>query len=343
MSIKKLLIMLCCGVSALPAQGIAKQPQRSHRLHRARNRKKPRKQTTAPKQQHHRPQPIVRTYPTITDTYTAEDLAIPLTRFYTVYQGKTLHIKIRSPKHLTKFYTMLGGVTYTLSPIPNHDGYFECFIPFDCEFTPGEYRLIIRGSNEQGETKNLGCQVIVSHFEFKKQRGFKVSSKKMRSIKRAGIGGSRESRLLAKYITNSPKQKLWEGPFNIPVNLQYVTSPFGEMRTSHGMGHRHHRGIDMADSPRAPIRAANHGIVAVKTTTPVNGNIIAIDHGLGVFTLYCHMDSFNKKIAIGSKITKDQEIGKIGMTGYASGYHLHLEMRVNNIAVDFMEWTKNIY
>lgn len=276
---------------------------------------------------------------------TSEDLATPISRAYQVSQGNTLHLKIRAPQELATASTIFGGLSHTFSPIPCADRYYECFIPVDCEQAPGDYKVVIKTTTSTGEVKRLGCSVTVNPFSFKQQRGFRVARSKLRQLKRAGagIGGSRESKLLAKYIKASPKQKWWAGPFRIPINLQYVTSPFGEIRTSHGLGKRHHRGIDMADSPRAPIYAAHHGKIAVKTRTPASGNVIAIDHGLGVFTVYCHMDSFAKNLNIGDMVQQGQQIGRIGMTGYASGHHLHLEMRVNNIAVDFMPWTKEIY
>jgi hypothetical protein len=351
MGVRKCMALLCCSLMAL-------QVVSTRTLKAGRGVRSDRSPSTPRRSSSHRPRPAkarsnkpnkshrapVRTVTFAPHVLTPEELLIPIKRHYTVYQGKTLHVKIRSPHCLAAAYTRLAGVTYTLSAVPGYDKYYECYIPFDCEFPAGPYRLIITTTTDIGEINYLGCEVMVNTFPFKKQHGFKISDAKLKRIKlKAGTGGSKESRLLAKYITNSPKQKLWDGAFSMPINVQRVTSPFGEIRTSHGMGHRHHRGLDLADVPRAPIRAANHGIVAVKTKTPVNGNVIAIDHGLGVFTLYCHMDSFNKNIEIGSKVTKDQEIGRIGMTGYASGYHLHLEMRVNNIAVDFMEWTQHIH
>jgi len=341
MGVTRLFAFLCYGLLALPSVTLATPHKNS--AHRPQRRKSgPQRRNRTPAKQAN---PVTRQPAAFAQTVlSAEDLAVPITRTYSISQGKTLHLKIRMPNDLTSASTNCAGTTYTFSPVPGRDGFYESFIPFDCEYPAGKERLIIKAKTAgSADIKSLGCEVTINPFVFKKQRGFKVSQKKLHSIKRAGIGGGRESKLLAKYIQNSPKQKLWSGPFELPINLQHTTSSFGEIRKSHGMGVRHHRGIDITDYPKAPIHAAKHGIVAVKTTTPVNGNMIAIDHGLGVFTLYCHMDSFDKKIAIGSPVTKGQRIGRIGMTGYASGYHLHLEMRVQNIAVDFMEWTKQIY
>jgi murein DD-endopeptidase MepM/ murein hydrolase activator NlpD len=74
----------------------------------------------------------------------------------------------------------------------------------------------------------------------------------------------------------------------------------------------------------------------------MTGNTVVLDHGLGVFTLYCHLEDFTD-IEVGDSVKKGNPIGRLGMTGYASGYHLHWELRINNISVDPFEWTTSIY
>lgn len=61
-----------------------------------------------------------------------------------------------------------------------------------------------------------------------------------------------------------------------------------------------------------------------------------------VFSLFYHLEDFSK-VEVGQKVAKGNPIGTIGKTGYATGYHLHWEMRINNIAVDPMQWTKQIF
>ncbi len=278
-----------------------------------------------------------------------EDASIPLQKRYVVSQGKTLHLKITAPHPLNQAYAAFAGTRYNFAAVADHDNRYECFIPIDCEQLPGEYKVIVKTDNELGVKKNIGCAVTVNSFPFKMQRGFKISKKKLQSIRSRGVGGGRDSQLVKQYQKNSHPHKLWDGAFRMPINVRQVTSSFGEIRTSHGFGKRHHYGLDLYECYNAPIYAANHGIVANKTHTPTSGNVVAIDHGLGVFTIYCHMNSFEKNIKIGDFIKKGQRIGFIGQTGYASGPHLHLELRIKDAnnqratAVDFMEWTQNIY
>ena len=104
-----------------------------------------------------------------------------------------------------------------------------------------------------------------------------------------------------------------------------------------------HKGIDFSGQIRGTVWAPHDGIVIEKDRYAFSGNTVVIDHGCGVFSLLFHLDSFNPDIEIGQKIKKGNPVGKMGMTGFADGYHLHWEMRINNISVDPMEWTKNIW
>ena len=84
--------------------------------------------------------------------------------------------------------------------------------------------------------------------------------------------------------------------------------------------------------------ASQDGVVVIKDRYVHAGNAIVLDHGCGVVTIYFHLDSF-ADINVGDTVKKGKPVGTLGMTGYATGYHLHWELRVNNIAVEPMQWT----
>ena len=76
-----------------------------------------------------------------------------------------------------------------------------------------------------------------------------------------------------------------------------------------------------------PIVAANRGKVLNAEELGIYGNCVIIDHGMGVQSLYGHLSSFDVKV--GDTVTKEQELGRSGMTGLAGGDHLHFTMLVN--------------
>ncbi len=88
-----------------------------------------------------------------------------------------------------------------------------------------------------------------------------------------------------------------------------------------------HLGIDIVGPNLDPVYAANDGTVVSPPTHWSYGKCILIDHGGGISTLYAHCATL--LVNVGDKVTRGQQIAKIGLTGNTSGYHLHFEVRVN--------------
>ena len=95
----------------------------------------------------------------------------------------------------------------------------------------------------------------------------------------------------------------------------------------------------MYATQKSVIWASQDGIVVLKNLFAHSGNTVVIDHGWGVLTLLFHLDTF-APLEVGDMIKKGKPVGTLGKTGYATGYHVHWEMRVGNVAVDPLEWTK---
>ena len=140
-------------------------------------------------------------------------------------------------------------------------------------------------------------------------------------------------------LKKSPHEKLWRGPFCAPIDVARVTCDFGTIRTTQEKGRYMHKGLDLANAPKSVVWAPHDGIVVHKERYAFTGNTVIIDHGWGILSLFFHLDNF-ADIQVGQKVAKGNPIGTLGKTGYATGYHLHWEMRVNNVQVDPMQWTK---
>jgi murein DD-endopeptidase MepM/ murein hydrolase activator NlpD len=115
-----------------------------------------------------------------------------------------------------------------------------------------------------------------------------------------------------------------------------VTSPFGWRM--HPIFHvmRFHTGIDIGAPYGAPIHAADPGTVIYATWMGGYGNVIIIDHGGGISTLYAHQSSL--AVGYGARVGRGQVIGYVGSTGFSTGPHLHFEVRVNGNPVDPMKY-----
>lgn len=101
-------------------------------------------------------------------------------------------------------------------------------------------------------------------------------------------------------------------------------------------GNRNHGGTDFGASRGTAILAIEDGVVIARRYDSVYGNLLIIDHGGGVASWYAHADSY--QVNEGDSVTQGQQIGKVGSTGYSTGPHLHLEIRVGNVKKDPMSY-----
>ena len=114
----------------------------------------------------------------------------------------------------------------------------------------------------------------------------------------------------------------------IPIEFARLSSTFG-MRKHPVLGRmRAHKGVDYAARTGTPIMAAGDGKVAFVGWKNGYGRAVIIDHGQGRSTLYGHMSAWGKEKQ-GQRISQGSTIGYVGMSGLATGPHLHYEFRIN--------------
>ena len=113
----------------------------------------------------------------------------------------------------------------------------------------------------------------------------------------------------------------FESGFVWPVTGR-ISGVFGSQRVLDGKPRAPHNGVDIAAAKGTPIHACADGTVAlVNRHMFLTGETVMIDHGLGLTSVYIHMSQVAVKV--GDKVTKGQPIGAVGMTGRATGPHLH--------------------
>jgi murein DD-endopeptidase MepM/ murein hydrolase activator NlpD len=137
----------------------------------------------------------------------------------------------------------------------------------------------------------------------------------------------------------APPPELGGGPGAVgwPVSGP-ITSPFG-MRFDPVQHHYQlHSGIDVAAPQGVTISAASEGKIIFAGWYGGYGNAIIIDHGGGISTLYGHCSQIF--VGVGQEVQRGQAIGAVGMTGDATGPHVHFEVRVNGKPVDPMSYLK---
>lgn len=138
---------------------------------------------------------------------------------------------------------------------------------------------------------------------------------------------------------SADEQKHWQGGFSRLPNAARKAS-FADHRTYVYKGEKIdeqiHMGIDLASVSQAPVPAANAGKVAFVGRAGIYGNVVTIDHGFGLFSVYTHLS--RSSVSEGRMVEKNDIIGATGATGLAGGDHLHYGMFVHDVFVDPMEW-----
>ena len=94
---------------------------------------------------------------------------------------------------------------------------------------------------------------------------------------------------------------------------------------------RPHRGVDYAAPHGTPIKASGDGKVIFRGVKSGYGNVVILQHGGNITTLYAHMSRFASKVRTGSRVRQGQTIGYVGATGMVTGAHLHYEYRLNGV------------
>ncbi|HEY5338078.1 MAG TPA: M23 family metallopeptidase [Rhizomicrobium sp.] len=119
-----------------------------------------------------------------------------------------------------------------------------------------------------------------------------------------------------------------------PVDGARISSGFG-MRFHPILGYtRMHKGIDFAVPTGTPVMAAGSGVIKQEGWSNGYGNFMLIDHQNGYSTAYGHLSRFAAGTHVGSHVHQSQVVAFSGMTGMATGPHLHYEIRVNNVQVN---------
>lgn len=133
--------------------------------------------------------------------------------------------------------------------------------------------------------------------------------------------------------TISADYKLWQGKFVMPVDGRLTTAFAGIRYINNVLSSSRHSGIDLAAPLGTAVQAANDGKVTLAASKLLStGNTIVIDHGMGLFTSYYHLNTMNVKV--GDTVDKGDIIGTVGTTGFSTGPHLHYAVSIYNTYVD---------
>lgn len=138
-------------------------------------------------------------------------------------------------------------------------------------------------------------------------------------------------RLRSLYQAVTP-ERFWRGRFVRPVGGTESGTGFGARRIINGQARSPHAGLDFSAPTGTPVVAVNDARVALVAEYFFPGRLVVLDHGLGLYTLYFHLDEITVKD--GDRVTRGQPIGTVGATGRATGPHLHFGVQMGAARID---------
>jgi len=200
---------------------------------------------------------------------------------------------------------------------------------------PGEYKLSINVPGKAIFEKNI----LVSKRDFPAtslvvtkqliQKGF--------TLKNIFTVPDKKSKELAEILKIITAASYVNKPFVYPMFGVKDVGSFGNIRKSKDYTAQH-LGVDLDALLNTPVFSVNDGKVVFADNIKNNGNTVAIDHGLGVYSLYLHLNKFN--VAEGQTVKLGDIVGLSGDTGYSINPHLHFSIKMRGTSLDPLKFVQ---
>jgi len=246
-----------------------------------------------------------------------------------VKQGQTLAVHVIANRAIVASGTVDGRALFF---VPTATGAWA-LTGVAVDAAPGDHSITLSVADALGTEVATTISVVVAEEDYPSEE--LVIPPDRVNLLEPQVSQEEARRVAAVYSASTPQQ-LWQGAFIWP-HVGNITSPFGGSRSYNGVRTSHHGGIDISGEAGAPVVAAASGHVALADALRVRGNAVILDHGLGVYSAYCHLSQI--LVQEGQMVAQGETIGLLGNTGLSTGAHLHWEMSVGGVLVNALEWT----
>jgi len=150
---------------------------------------------------------------------------------------------------------------------------------------------------------------------------------------------AKENLVLQEVLSIFTPKVYFDQPFIYPLKKIKDVGAFGNIRKS-GKITLQHLGVDLEAATGTPVYAINDGRVGLSRELTNYGKTIIIDHGMGIFSLYLHLNEF--KVFEGKEVKRGDIIALSGNTGYAIEPHLHFSVKINGTSIDPLRFIETI-
>lgn len=252
-------------------------------------------------------------------------------RFYlsseNINQGSTLVV---CGENLPADTKVSVSVPFSFTPaVVRRGNNMYSIIPFNYKREAGENFVTVA----YGDNEKLELSYTVTEMDFPadyEEQEITVSDETAAATINNSAAYAEYNNKVAELAKVFDEEVYWDSWFAMPCEGS-VTSDYGYTRYLNGKAGSAHAGVDFACDEGTPVYASNAGRVIFSGELQMSGNTIVIEHGNGVQTKYLHMSS--RDVKEGDMVEQLQQIGAVGMTGLATGPHLHFEVDISGSCV----------
>ena len=254
-------------------------------------------------------------------------------------QGSLLLVEVRSSAPLAELKGAWAGQALPFwrddgpddSRNGSHEDVRRALIGVDLQRPAGKYDLQLSAQAESGERVRCGAVVAVKAGRFANER-LRVAPKFVEPSPEELKRAEQERQRLRETFARVTPERLWQGHFRLPLDGARTAGNFGRRRILNGQPGSPHSGADFPAAAGTPVHAAQRGRVMLAEELFFSGNTVLVDHGLGIYTFYGHLESIG--VAAGDVVEAGVVLGRVGATGRATGPHLHWGLTVNGARVN---------
>jgi len=246
-------------------------------------------------------------------------------------QGDVFLLRVRAGEPLASLAGRFGRRALAFWPDAEGRTTYRALAGVDLEDPAGATELLLEARTGAGDSLRAGLGIAVGPASFPVQH--LTLPRPFTELDPPTLARVQRERDRMNGVLGEPSpQRLWAGPFRVPLPEAPPPRGFGARRVINGEGRAPHNGADYAVPAGTPVLAAQAGRVVLAEEHFFPGKAVVIDHGLGLFTMYFHLQDL--RVGEGEAVRAGQAIGTAGASGRATGPHLHWGARLGGARID---------